>query len=143
MMVECELCGRQFKNPQGLRGHKTFYHGIRANHAKKIKPDHYREAEETKINEEQLNLQNRVREMESTIVELKDTFEKWQSYMALLSTQSETQHLASKIKLIEKQVEKHDRWFNPKGLHEAVVSLNGGPIAYIEERLRGRQSFTK
>jgi len=26
-MVTCELCGRQFKNTQGLRGHKTFIHG--------------------------------------------------------------------------------------------------------------------
>jgi len=134
-MVECELCGRQFKNPQGLRGHKTFYHGIRANHAKKIKPDHYREAEETKINEEQLNLLNRVGEMESTITELKETLEKWESYLALFSTQSETQHLASKIKLIEEQVEKHDRWLNPRGLHEAVIGLTGGPIADLEERL--------
>jgi len=120
-MVECELCGRQFKNPQGLRGHKTFYHGIRANHAKKIKPDHYREAEETKINEEQLNLLNRVGEMESTITELKETLEKWESYLALFS--------------IEEQVEKHDRWLNPRGLHEAVIGLTGGPIADLEERL--------
>ena len=27
-MVTCEICGRQFKNSQGLRGHKTFKHGI-------------------------------------------------------------------------------------------------------------------
>jgi hypothetical protein len=26
-MVTCELCGRKFKNTQGLRGHKTFVHG--------------------------------------------------------------------------------------------------------------------
>lgn len=26
-MVTCEICGRQFKNTQGLRGHKTFVHG--------------------------------------------------------------------------------------------------------------------
>ena len=25
-MVTCDLCGRQFKNTQGLRGHKTFVH---------------------------------------------------------------------------------------------------------------------
>lgn len=29
-MVTCEICGRQFKNTQGLRGHKTFKHGVYA-----------------------------------------------------------------------------------------------------------------
>lgn len=29
-MVTCELCGRPFKNTQGLRGHKTFVHGMYA-----------------------------------------------------------------------------------------------------------------
>ncbi len=27
-MVTCELCGKELKNTQGLRGHKTFIHGI-------------------------------------------------------------------------------------------------------------------
>lgn len=27
-MISCELCGKEFKNTQGLRGHKTFVHGI-------------------------------------------------------------------------------------------------------------------
>ena len=26
-MVKCELCGRECKTMQGLRGHKTFVHG--------------------------------------------------------------------------------------------------------------------
>jgi hypothetical protein len=28
MTVECEICGKEFKTTQGLRGHKTFVHGI-------------------------------------------------------------------------------------------------------------------
>ena len=27
-MIVCEICGKKFKNAQGLRGHKTFVHGI-------------------------------------------------------------------------------------------------------------------
>ena len=26
MVVKCEMCGREFKTTQGLRGHKTFVH---------------------------------------------------------------------------------------------------------------------
>ena len=26
MSIKCEICGRKFKTPQGLRGHKTFVH---------------------------------------------------------------------------------------------------------------------
>ena len=28
MSVTCEICGKEFKNSQGLRGHKTFVHQI-------------------------------------------------------------------------------------------------------------------
>jgi hypothetical protein len=30
-MVSCEICGKEFKNTQGLRGHKTFVHGQTSN----------------------------------------------------------------------------------------------------------------
>ena len=28
-MVNCTLCGKSFKNPQGLFGHMAFHHGVR------------------------------------------------------------------------------------------------------------------
>jgi len=30
-MVNCKLCGKSFKNAQGLSGHMTFLHGVRKN----------------------------------------------------------------------------------------------------------------
>ncbi|GAI91068.1 unnamed protein product [marine sediment metagenome] len=33
-MVICELCGKEFRTTQGLRGHKTFVHDIRSDHSK-------------------------------------------------------------------------------------------------------------
>ncbi len=32
MTVNCEICGKQFKNTQGLRGHKTFVHQMTTTH---------------------------------------------------------------------------------------------------------------
>lgn len=52
--------------------------------------------------------------------------------MALLAKRNETHHLALSMKLIREQVEKHDRWLNPRGLHEAVIGLTGGPIVDLE-----------
>ena len=155
-MVHCEICGRQFKNTQGLRGHKTFFHGIRANRSKlttlldrlgladetknEVRSDNSRLIEGDK---ELRDIVSRVAKIEHIIAELKETLEKLENYMALLATRNETCHIASDMRIIKGQVYKHDRWFNPRGLHEAVVGLNGGPIAYIEKRLQRRQSFTK
>ena len=33
-MVQCELCGKVTRTTQGLRGHKTFIHGLSADHTK-------------------------------------------------------------------------------------------------------------
>ena len=155
-MVQCELCGRQFKNTQGLRGHKTFFHGIRANRGKmttllgrsgladetkgEVGSDNSRLIESDK---ELRDIFGRVVKIEYIIVELQETLKKLENYMALLATRNETCQLASNLKIIKAQVEKHDRWFNPRGIHEAIVDLDGGPIAYIEKRLQRRQSFTK
>ena len=35
-MVNCEICGRECKNTQGLRGHKTFVHGITSNNKRPV-----------------------------------------------------------------------------------------------------------
>ncbi len=144
-MVECELCGKEFRTTQGRRGHKTFVHNIRADHSKvsgmpaSIERDKLATSNSSldAIEEKLGNLVDRVTKVESTIEELSETFENQFTYMALLATKNETQHLASTLKLIKQQVDKHDRWLNFRGLHEAVIGLTGGPIADIERRLKG------
>ena len=32
MSIKCEICGKEFKNTQGLRGHKTFVHQVTTTH---------------------------------------------------------------------------------------------------------------
>jgi hypothetical protein len=36
--VKCEICNREFKNTQGLRGHKTFVHQIHSSSSKSATP---------------------------------------------------------------------------------------------------------
>ena len=147
-MVICELCGKEFRTTQGLRGHKTFKHGIRADHGRlAVLLDRFVRTDETKSelesdnsrlteSEDELgNIVSRVTKIEYTILELEKTLERLGKYMALLATQNETSHLASRVKLIKEQVEKHDRWLNPHGLHEVVIGLTGGPIADLERSL--------
>ncbi len=147
-MATCELCGKETRTSQGLRGHKTFVHGIRADGNKMaVLLDRLGLAAETKSElesdnssltesgEELGNLVSRVTKIECTIVELKKTLERLGKYMALLATRNETHHLALRVKLIKEQIERHDRWLNPHGLHEAVIGLTGGPIADLERSL--------
>ncbi|MFC1969396.1 hypothetical protein ACFLVF_02780 [Chloroflexota bacterium] len=94
--------------------------------------DHRRPADENKSEQELEDFVSRVAKVEYNIAELKKTLEKLEYYMAFLTTRNETQHLASRVKLIKEQVEKHDRWLNPRALHEAVIGLTGGPIADLE-----------
>ena len=147
-MAICELCGKIFSTSQGLRGHKTFVHGIRADGGKMLalagrlrgtdNPEGKLEAGNLRLNENRVklvNLEIRLTEMEHIIVKLEKTSKKLGNDIALLATRSEVHDLASNVKRIREQVEKHDRWLNPRGLHDAVVGLNGGPIANIERKL--------
>ena len=167
-MVQCELCGRQFKNTQGLRGHKTFFHGIRANRGKlttlldrfgladeikgEVGSDDSRligsdkERRENTFNESDEKFERLTKDIENiteTLADLKGNLYYLQSRIVSLASQSEVRRIVSEVDRLNKQVKKHDQWLNPRGLHEVVIGLSGGPIASIEKRLQRRQSFPK
>ena len=139
-MVQCELCGRQFKTPQGLRGHKTFFHGHRAG---RNKPAELKENSLNKSDERLEKLTKDVQSITKTLGDLRANLDFLQGRMLSLASQNEIRRIALEVNRLNNQVEKHDRWLNPRGIHEAIVDLDGGPIASIEKRLQCRQSFTK
>ena len=148
-MVSCDICDKEFKNTQGLRGHKTFIHGLHANHDKPAAELTFRQridenrspvkSEKNSISEykDRLDkLENEAISNTELLTELRRTVRAMQNQLALKATASEINLIATKVELLSKRVEKHERWFNPKSTDEVVLELCGGPIGYLEKRLR-------
>ncbi|MBA7598759.1 hypothetical protein ES703_05781 [subsurface metagenome] len=70
------------------------------------------------------------------LAELRRTVRALQNQLALKATTSEINLIATKVELLSKRVEKHERWFNPESIDEVFLETCGGPIAYLEKRLR-------
>jgi hypothetical protein len=139
-MVKCELCGRQFKTPQGLRGHKTFFHGLHAGNRNPTK------LEENSFNKSDKKLERLTKDVEDiakTLADLKGSLNYLQSRIVSMASRRETQSIIEKIDRLDNQVMKHDRWLNPRRLHEAIINLDGGPIVSIENCLRHRRAYNK
>jgi hypothetical protein len=135
-MVKCELCGRLFKTPQGLRGHKTFFHDQRA---RRNEPVELRGNIISKYDDRLERLTKDIHSITETLADLKRKLRYLQGQMASLASRNELHRIALEIDRLNNQVEKHNGWFNPRGLHEAVIGFSGGPIANIEKQLGERQ----
>jgi len=147
-MTQCELCGKAMRTTQGLRGHKTFVHGLHANRSKPAatvtrdqRVDDTSGALESKKNGasecgdrlEKLTSEN-LHNIKS-LAELNRTVSYLQSQIASLATHNEFQHIVARVELLSKRVKQHDQWFNPRGIDEVILDLFGGPIASIERYL--------
>ncbi len=148
-MVQCKLCGKVVRTTQGLRGHKTFIHSLHANHDKPAAELTFRQridenrspvkSEKNSISEYKGRLDKLENEAISNtklMTELMGTVRVLQNQLALKATASEINLIATKVELLNKRVEKHERWFNPESTDEVLLEIYGGPIAYLEERLR-------
>ncbi len=147
-MIQCELCGKAMQTTQGLRGHKTFVHGLYANHDKPVDELRFRHriAENRRLVKLEKNsiseYKDRLDKLESEFVsntklltELRRTVSELQNKLALMATDSEINRIATKVELLSKRLDEHDRWFNPHDTDEVMLCILGGPIAALEERL--------
>ncbi len=148
-MIQCELCGKAMRTTQGLRGHKTFVHGLYANHDKPAAELTFRQrinenrslvkSEKNSINEYKDRLSKLKSEVASNtelLTELRRTVSELQNQLALMATRSEINQIATTVEIIGKCLEKHERWFNPESIDEVFLEICGGPITYLEKRLR-------
>jgi len=107
-MIQCELCGKAMQTTQGLRGHKTFVHGLYANHDKPVDELRFRHqiAENRSLVKLEKNsiseYKDRLDKLESEFVsntklltELRRTVSELQNKLALMDTRSETHRIAT------------------------------------------------
>ncbi len=147
-MVKCELCGKVVRTTQGLRGHKTFVHGLHANHDSPATELRFRQridenrslvkSESNSTNEfrDRLEkLENKVVSNTELLTELRRTVSELQQRLVLKATRSETNRIATKVELLSKGVEKHDHWLNPESTDEMMLEICGGPIGSLEKRI--------
>lgn len=135
-MATCELCGKEFRTTQGLRGHKTFKHG---HHARHNESGGLKRNSINKADERLDRLAKDIKNITEILEDLKGNLYYLQARMASVAFRDEIKHIALEVDQLRNQVKKHDQWFNPQGLHEAVIGLTGGPIADIEKRLRSHK----
>ena len=181
MSAVCEICGKEFKTTQGLKGHKTFVHQSTSFSGKSATPPATeqllssnlgtRVATEQQVSklEDRLQKLERVTGLRETepadllndllsntepltyqlasitrqlskqaeqLSKLSDTVSKLselQQRLALMATRSETNHIATKVELLSKSVEKHDHWLNPESDDEVILEIIGGPIGYLKK----------
>ncbi len=151
-MVQCELCGKVVRTTQGLRGHKTFIHGLRANHDKPAAELTFRQridenrspvkSEKNSTSEfrDRLEkLENKVISNTELLTGLRWAVSELQNQLALVATRSETNRIATIVKTLGKQLEKHDHWLNPESDDEVILEICGGPIGSLEKRLSSLQ----
>ena len=155
-MIQCELCGKAMRTTQGLRGHKTFVHGLYANHDNPAAELTFRQridenrslvkSESNSISDcrDRLNkLKSEVASNTMLLTELRRTVLALQNRLAVMDTRSETNRIATKVELLSKRLDEHDRWFNPHDIDEIILRLSGGPIADLEKRLDNLQLVIK
>ena len=119
-MVQCELCGKEFKNTQGLRGHKTFVHGITGSNKQPVA----RLATEQALSElecrleqveeiTQLDAERVTEQLEQhthQLAELSEQLKNLSQQVKLASSNTEFRNISRQVTQLSEQVKKHDSW---------------------------------
>ncbi len=155
-MIQCELCGKGMRTTQGLRGHKTFIHGLYANHDNPAAELTFRQridknrslvkSESSSISDYRDRLDKPKSEVASNtelLTELRRTVSELQNQSALMATRSEINRAVAKVELLSKRLDEHDQWFNPHDIDEIILRISGGPIADLEKRVDDLQLVIK
>jgi DNA repair exonuclease SbcCD ATPase subunit len=131
MSVKCELCGKEFKNTQGRRGHMTFVHQITSSSSKSAAPL-ATEQQPSKLEERLQKLESAIGLKESSsldrilgtdepiteqleqhthqLVELNGQLKSLSQQVQLASSSTEVLNIRKQITQLSEQVGRHNRW---------------------------------
>jgi len=141
MTVNCEICGKEFKNTQGLRGHKTFVHQMTTTHdpAARLATEQQLDQLTTRLEKlesitglkepsfldrllgtdkpitEQLERHTR------RLTELSGQLRELSQQVKLASSNTDVHNLSRQVAQLNEQVKKHADWLTPN----PIASLFG------------------
>ncbi|MFC1948644.1 hypothetical protein ACFLW0_00485 [Chloroflexota bacterium] len=142
-MVICELCGKELKTPQALRGHKYLAHGITSNNKKPVNPV---SADQTRA-----EIGNKLQQLEEPtqpdteyfteqleqhahqLTELSEQLKNLSQQVKLASTKTEHRNLTRQVNELSEQVRRLVMWLTPDGLALAICkTLHERPAFLVD-----------
>ena len=152
-MVSCNICGKEFKNTQGLRGHKTFVHGITNNKqpANRLATEQELSKLESRLEQveeiTQLDTEYLTEQLEQhthQFAELTEQLGNLSQQVKLASSNTEVRNMSKQVTQLSKLVKRHDGWLTTDGICALFVMDSEHPaflddIANLRRQIREHQ----
>ena len=153
-MVTCEICGRQFKNTQGLRGHKTFVHGnsspsgaaateaatepqLSKLEGRLEKLEYITGLKEEHISDDTLNTEKPFTEKLAEFTQqLNSLTQQLASLSSNTATNTDIERINERVTQLTQQLSGYGKWFQP-------VRTVAGTVSHLENELSNRAQNTR
>jgi DNA repair exonuclease SbcCD ATPase subunit len=161
MSVRCELCGKEFKNTQGLRGHKTFVHQMHSSSSKSPTPL-ATEQQLSKLDERLQRVERvtglkepssldqilgtdkpiteRLEQNTRQLAELSNQLKDLSQQVRLATSSTEVLNIKRQLTQLTEQVSRHDKWMTTSPVMLFLSRNSPDCPAFLLElnRLKGR-----
>ncbi len=163
MSVKCELCGKEFKNTQGRRGHMTFVHQVTSSSSKSAAP--------LATEQPPSNLEERLQKLESAIglkesssldrilgtdepiteqleqhthqlVELSGQLKNLSQQVKLASSSTEVRDIRRQVTQLIEQIRRHDSWLTTSRLYY-ILTMHSDHPAFFDDLEDLRRKLTE
>ena len=152
-MVTCEICGKEFKNTQGLRGHKTFIHGEGSSSSasaihvatepefskldKRLEQLEYATGlREASILDKTLNNEKPLTEKLAEVTQQLNSITQQLASLSSNTANSELRRINDQVSQLTHQLSIYSKWFQP-------VRTVAGTMIRLEDELSNRARNTR